>query len=104
VSTDDDKRAVERFIAGLAADERALAAAISARAVDRAIVVEALLGALGCPVAATRLSAAQRVARMACIAPPVTARLASIAVEDGDGTVRAACAAALHDHGLPMPG
>jgi hypothetical protein len=104
VSTADDKRAIERFIAGLATDEQALADALWARAVDRAIVVDALLDALAGRERATRLTAARRVTGMASVAAAVAARLMLLAVEDDDPGVRDACADALRAHGLRVPG
>ena len=104
MTSGDDKRALERFIAGLEVEEDALAAAVTARAVDRTIVVEALLTALSGPEAAVRRRAALRVARMADVAPRIVAELTLIAAADPDERARAAGAAALRAHGLREPG
>lgn len=99
-----DDRQLARFVAGLPADDRALANAIAARALDRAIVVDVLLDTLAGPIAATRLTAARRVARMSGVAPRVAARLRIMALADDDDRVRAACRAALAAHGLALLG
>lgn len=100
----EDKRALERFVAGLEVEEHALAAAVTARAMDRTIVVEALLAALSSPQASERRRAAERVARMADVAPRIVAELTLIAGADSDERAREAGAAALRAHGLPVPG
>ena len=48
MSAADDRRAVDRFVAGLDVEEDALATAIVGMAVDRTVIVEALLKALAC--------------------------------------------------------
>jgi hypothetical protein len=100
MTSDDDKRALDRFVAGLDVGEDALASAVTARAVDRTIVIEALLKALASPQADIRRRAAQRVARMADVAPRVQAELTLIAATDPDERVSEACAAALRAHVL----
>ena len=104
MTSGDDKRALERFVAGLEVEEDALAAAVTARAVDRTIVVEALLTALSSPEAAVRRRAALRVARMADIVPRIVAELTRIAAADPDERAREAGAAALRAHRLREPG
>ena len=104
MTADDETRALERYVAGLDVDEQALAAAVTGRAVDRTIVVEALLTALASPHTGVRRRAAQRVARMADIAPRVAAELTVIAATDPDEGARDACVAALQAHTLPVPG
>lgn len=101
---DDDDRAINRFVAGLPVDEDALDGAISAHAVDRMIIVEALVGALDSMEATARLRAAERIARMPDIARPVAGALTRLVVADADLDVRAAAAAALRTHGEPVPG
>lgn len=97
-------RALERLVAGAATDADELAAAVSAQAVDRAIVVTLLLDALGDSEAAVRRRAAMRVARMAEVAPRVAAGLEVMALTDADEDARAACRAALRAHRLQVPG
>jgi hypothetical protein len=103
VTADDDKRALERFVAGLDVDDDALATAITARAVDRTIVVEALLTALTSPHAAVRRRAAERIARMRDVAPRLAAELTLLAATDPDERAREAGAVALQAHGLLVP-
>lgn len=103
MSTNDDRRAIERFVAGLPVDASDLATAITARAVDRTIVIQALLNGLSSPEPVVRLRAAERVAEMPDVAPPVAARLALIAATDEDRRAREASAAALRAHGLAVP-
>jgi hypothetical protein len=104
VSSADNDRAILRFVAGVSVDEDALAEAIAARAVDRAAVVEALVGALLSPEATARLRAAERVARMEDVAREVADVLTRIAVADIDRHVRAAASTALRTHDEPLPG
>ena len=65
MSSQDDIRAIDRFVAGLPVDHEELATALAARAIDRAIVVDAMLFALESDEDAVRLRAAKRSARMA---------------------------------------
>lgn len=95
----DDKRALERYVAGLDVDADTLATAMTARAIDRTLVVEALLGALASPQVAVRRRAAQRIARMDELAPRIAAELRLVAATDADERVREACDAALLTHG-----
>ena len=104
MSTAVDKQTLERFIAGLPTDEPALAAAVSAQAVARAIVIDVLLDLLASSASATRLAAARRIVGMASVAPNVAARLELIAIEDDDPRVRAQCTDALRAHRLPVRG
>lgn len=104
MNRDDDDRSIDRFVAGLPVDEDALADAITARGIERTIVVEALVGALESTEATARLRAAERVARMEDVAEPVARALTRIAGGDVDLDVRAAAAAALRTHGEPVPG
>lgn len=99
----DDRRAIERFLAGLPVDEDELAQAIAAQAIDRTIVAESLVRGLEHPEAVVRLRTAQRVARMDDVSPAVMARLVVIAETDVDLRVRAAGAEALRVHGQPVP-
>lgn len=98
MSTEDDRRAIERFVAGAPVDAATLATAITARAVDREIVVEALLKGLASPEAVVRRRAAERAARLPDLAPRVAARLEVLAVHDEDGRTREASAIALRTH------
>src|SRR3954463_13197420 len=95
---DDDDRAIDRFVAGAPVDADALAMAITAKATDRAVVVEALLKNLASDEAIVRVRAAERVARMPDVAPAVAARLRELAVNDAHPGAREACAAALRAH------
>jgi hypothetical protein len=98
VTSDADRRALERFVAGLPVDPDALARAVTAKAVDRAIVMNALLNALVSPEPAVRRRAARRVERMPDVDPQVLARLAAMAEHDADERTRATCAQALSAH------
>jgi hypothetical protein len=97
MSSDDD-RTIERFIAGVRVDEADLAAAAARRAVDRTIVVDALVRALEHPEAAVRLLTAQRLARMTNVGDVLVGRLTYAAGGDPDLRVRAAARAALRIH------
>jgi hypothetical protein len=103
MSTDDD-RAIDRFVAGAPVDADELATAITAKAVDRAIVVEALLKNLASDEPVVRRRAAERVARLPDLPDQIAARLTEMAVNDGHARAREACAAALVAHGRPVPG
>lgn len=86
-------------MAGLPVDEDALAKAVTAKALDRTIVIEALLQGLDSPEPVVRRRAAERVTRMPYAAPQVAARLNYLAIEDADAGVRNASAEALRAHG-----
>ena len=98
MSSGDDERTIERFIAGVRVDEADLAAAAARRAIDRTIVVEALVRALEHPEAAVRLLTAQRLARMTNVGDELVGRLTHAAGSDPDLRVRAAADAALRVH------
>jgi hypothetical protein len=102
--SEDHRRALQRFVAGLDVDADALAAAITARALEETVVDEALLQNLGSDEAVVQRRAARRIARMDAVGPRVAARLAVIAGTQPDETTRAAAAEALRAHGLPVPG
>jgi hypothetical protein len=104
MSSEEDRKALQRFVAGAPVEADALAQAITARAVDRAVVVEALMKGLDAPEAATRRRVAQRIARMSGLDERVGARLGVLAGTDDDERVRAAASATLQAHGLPVPG
>lgn len=103
MSSEEDRRALERFVAGLPVEADALAHGITARAVERSIVVEAVVNGLSDadPVARRRL--AQRTARMPELDPRIASRLAVLAGVDDDEQVREASAEALRVHGLELP-
>lgn len=100
----DDERALQRYVAGLDVDEDDLVPAVTARAVDRSIVADALIDALSAPESTVRLRAAERAARMAEPVPRVVAALTLAASTDVDLRVRAAAEHALRTHGLPGTG
>lgn len=100
MSSRDDERALQRYVAGLDVDEDRLAPAVTARAVERSIVAEALIDALAAAEATVRLRAAERAARMAEPVPRVVAALTLTAGTDVDRRVRAAAEHALRTHGL----
>jgi hypothetical protein len=104
MSREDDRRATDRFVAGLPVEPDALTEAITARAVDRTVVIEALLSGLADGAAAVRRRTATRIGRMPDVDPEVAARLTVIAGTDGDADVQAEAVAALRTHGLPVPG
>lgn len=104
MSVEDDRRALDRFVAGLPVDPDALAIAITAKAVDRTIVVDALLKGLADPTAAVRRRTALRIGRMPEADPRLAARLGVLADADDDPGTREASAASLRAHGLPVPG
>ena len=104
MSTEDDRAAIERFVAGAPVEADALAAAITAKAVDRTVVVEALLKGLGDPDPVIRLRTAFRIARMPEVDLRVTATLTLTAASDADAGCRDAASAALRRHELPVPG
>jgi hypothetical protein len=99
-----DNRTLQRFVAGLPVGNDELAEAVAARAVGRAIVIDALLSGLADAEPAARRSTAERIGRMAMIVPEVAARLRVNAVADRDADVRTASAAALRKHGQDVPG
>jgi hypothetical protein len=103
MSEDDDRRALERYVAGLPVDPDALAHAVAARAVERAIVVEALEKGLAAPDPATRLSIALRLRGMHELDPALAARLAVMTDQDDDERVRSAATETLREHGIAMP-
>lgn len=104
MSSDADRAALERFVAGLAVDPDVLARAITAHAVERTVVVEALLEGLTAPEPVVRLRFARRIARMPDLDRRVGARLTMVAGTDADDRVRAAATGTLRAHGLPVPG
>ena len=100
MTSEEHERTIERFIAGVRVDEADLAAAAAGRAIDRTIVVEALVRALEHPEAAIRLLTAQRLARMANVGDELVGRLTLAAGSDPDLRVRAAAGAALRVHAV----
>jgi hypothetical protein len=104
VSSDEDRQALERFVAGLPVDPDVLARAVTARAAERTVVIDALLRALAAPEPVARHRVARRAARMAELDPRLAHALTGVAAADPDARVRAACVEALREHGLPVPG
>jgi hypothetical protein len=104
MSSDDERHALDRFVAGLPVDGDALARAVTARAAERTIVIDALLKALIAPEPVVRHRVARRAARMAELDPRLRDALTVAAAQDADDLVRAACAETLRGHGLPVPG
>jgi hypothetical protein len=98
MSTPEDRRLLQRFVAGIDVEADELATAITAQALEQTIVDQAVLDALSAEEAIVRLRAARRVGRMATAAPSVLARLRVLAEHDGDSRVREAAAAALGAH------
>jgi hypothetical protein len=98
MSADEDRRAQQRFVAGLPVAPDALATAIAARALDRAVINEALLRNLGSDDALVRRRTAERVARMAGLGDSVAGRLAILAETDPDERTRVAASEALRAH------
>lgn len=99
MSADEDRRALQRFVAGLPVDADALATAITAEALDHALVDDALLRALASDDATVRRRTARRIARMADVGEAVAGRLAILAQADADERTRALATAALRAHG-----
>ena len=104
MSGPDQDGPVPRPGAGPPGDADAPPEAITVRSIDRAIVVDALLRVLASPEATARLRAAQRVTRMADIAPSLVDELTRMAADDVDLDVRAAAGFALRAHLRPAPG
>ena len=104
MSQDERRAALERYVAGLQVDDDTLAHAVAESAVERAVVVEAILKGLNAPDPGVRRRIARRTRRMRQLDPAVGARLAVLVDQDADLRVRSACAEALHAHGLPVPG
>lgn len=99
--SEQDRHALQRFVAGLDVDADALATAITARALDATIVDEALLRTLADPETVVRRRAARRIARMDSLAPEVAAVLRQLAATDPDADTRASAEAALASHAPP---
>lgn len=102
--SDEHRRALEREVAGLPVDADALADAVTQRAFDRTVVVEALVRGLDDGDPAARREIARRAARLVDLDPRVQARLAVLTDQDPDARVREAAADALRAHGAPVPG
>lgn len=99
----DRDRTIERYVAGLPVGEDDLVVAVTARAIDATIVVEALLRGLdhGSPV--IRARAAKRVGRMADIPQRLSARLQQVEASDADHRVRESAEVALLAHRVAVP-
>jgi hypothetical protein len=104
MSQDDDRRALERYVAGLPADPEALAHAVTERAVHRTLIVEALLKGLASADADRRLRTAERIAELHDLDPRLRARLGVLVDQDADARVAAASSATLRAHAAPVPG
>jgi hypothetical protein len=101
MSSQDDRHALQRFVAGLDVEPDALATALAAEAIDHLVVEEALLRALAADEATARVRAARRVARMPEVSQRVLAQLRVIADADQDPRAREQAAAALTAHEGP---
>lgn len=104
MSAADDKRAIERLVAGLSTPMKDVAEAVTSTAIDRTIANDSLLRGLADEEAVVRMRSALRAQRMDGLAPAVEARLRVLATDDVDLRARRACAAALRAHGRPHPG
>jgi hypothetical protein len=98
MSTDDDRRALDRFVAGLDVDPEELAVALTSRAVDRAMANQVLLRNLADPDPIVRARMAERIVQMSDLDPRVAAELRLLVERDEDAEVRSACKDALHAH------
>src|SRR3954452_8187325 len=99
MSTDDDRRELDRFVAGLHVDPDDLALALTSRAVDRAMANQVLLRNLADPDPIVRARMAERIVQMSDLDPPVAAELRLLVENDEDAEVRSACEEALRVHG-----
>src|SRR5690349_12283817 len=98
MSADDDRRALQRFVAGVDVEADALATAITAQALDHVIVDEALLHGLSSADAVVRRRTARRITRMVDVGDAVAERLAILAGTDPDEPTREGATAALRAH------
>jgi HEAT repeat protein len=104
VSAEENRRAIDRLIAGLEVDTDDLATAIASRAMERSAVVDAVVRALDSGEPTVRLRAVERIGRMPDLAPRLEAALRRVALDDEDARVRAAGALALRRHAAEHPG
>jgi hypothetical protein len=95
VNQSDWNRAIDRFVAGLDFDDADVAAAVAARAIDRATAMRSVMRGLRHPEGVVRIRAADRVARMEAFTPAVIVTLTLIGDADLDQRARAAAARAL---------
>lgn len=98
MSAGDERRAIDRLVAGLPVDADELATAITSSAMQRTVVVNAVLRGLESDEPTVRLRAATRVGRMPDLAPRLAGPLRMVALEDADPRVREAAAEALRTH------
>jgi hypothetical protein len=98
----DDDRAIDRFVAGMPVDRDELSRAVSARAVDATIVVEALLRGLAHESADVRARTTKRVAELVELPPRLEARLRQLALTDAIRRVREGAVAALGAHEIDV--
>lgn len=101
MSSQDDRHALQRFVAGLDVEPDVLATAVAAEAIDQVVVEEALLRALTADEASARVRAARRLARIPEVSQRVLAQLRLIATADEDPRAREQAAAALTAHEAP---
>lgn len=94
----DRERALDRFVVGLPVDEGDLVDAVAARAVDAALVVDALLIGLGDSGSAVRMRTAMRIEMLSVLPSRLEARLRQLAASDPSRGVRDAAEAALLAH------
>lgn len=95
----DDDRAIDRYVAGMPVDANELSRAVTGRAIDATIVVEALLRGLAHESADVRARTTKRVAELVELPPRLEARLRQVALADAIDRVREGAAAALQAHG-----
>ncbi|HEX4345447.1 MAG TPA: hypothetical protein VHZ31_07795 [Solirubrobacteraceae bacterium] len=96
----DEDRAIDRFVAGMPVDLDELSRAVSARAVDATIVVEALLRGLAHESADVRARTTKRAGELVELPPRLEARLRQLALADAIRRVREGAVAALGAHDI----
>lgn len=104
MSTDDDRRTLERFVAGVPVEDAALAGAVARHANERGAIVASIVDGLADDRASVRRRLALRAAAALDLDPAIAARLRVLVDQDPDPRVREASAAALRAHDLPVPG
>jgi hypothetical protein len=104
MSSDDGRRVLDRFVAGLPVGADELAEAITAVALERSVVVQAIVRGLTDASPLVRLRMARRVGEMAEVDAVIVAQLRVAVVQDDDVRVRETCAAAMRAHAVAVPG